>query len=269
MLFRPAFLVATLGVVSIWAVPVEAQTPSSPPEGTIASEMSAGDHGASAYGGLVDVTAVNTTLIAFDDDGRPVLDLRPEELLVLEDGQPVRLIGLEPGVGPSSDFAAGLEKNTDAALGATAAGGDQTPWRVVVYVGTELAGRFVLKGLCRETAESAARLTGLEISAAVVNVSEQSRGFHQGDLRVTAALGDLRATLNPLDLGEVRITLVVDVGKTSPFISHQEFPVEWGEVRDVWQYTSGFRWRKNAHRVAVVVEELVTSTWGAAVIELD
>ena len=54
-------------------------------------------------GGLIDVTAVATTLIAFDKDGRAVLDLRPEELLVLEDGEPVRLLALEPGLAPEKD----------------------------------------------------------------------------------------------------------------------------------------------------------------------
>jgi hypothetical protein len=67
----------------------------------------------------------------------------------------------------------------------------------------------------------------------------------------------------------MRITLVVETGAGSPFVSHQEFPIEWDDVGDNWQYGSGFRWPKNVHRIAVVVEELVTSTWGAAVIELD
>jgi hypothetical protein len=103
----------------------------------------------------------------------------------------------------------------------------------------------------------------------VVNISRPTKGLQTGDLRITAALQALRGTLQPLDLGEMRITLVVDTGSGPPFVSHQEFPIEWDDVGDNWQYGSGFRWPKNAHRVAVVVEELVTSTWGAAVIELD
>ena len=573
--FQSVFLAATVCAASILGVGAFAQAPLPPPEGTIASEMTAKTHDSSTYGGLIDVTAIDTTLIAFDADGHPVMDLRPDELLVLEDGQPVRLLGLEPGIGPSRAVMAGTGTPEAAqpppATGATA---EPTPWRVVVYVSTELAGRFVLHGLCRETADNAARLTalgpvdvvlanpsptlvteagrqpgdvedalnrladttsgattvdairnaftrdfkpgvgfdttytitqsspqavaakarasihrertiirgeldrmvswlqsqpptsrglllwmtggfdlnpsdfyiplvsqidpymaakmrtdyaalsleadvrqivevalaygwtvmplsathatfaygadvdgtgksqhhmgvgagsvdaqqsefqqvapnyplqimasatggemvinetqfesaldlisgaylvtyqadrpadgrlhhleirctrpgvrlrgrqyaasgslrgvsttrarrilagedltgGLEISAAVINVSRQSRGFRQGDLRITARLGELRATLKPLDLGEVRISLVVDVGESSPFISHQEFPVDWDEVNDVWLYSSGFRWPRNAHSVAVVVEELVTSTWGAAVVELD
>ncbi len=563
-----------MGFSSVWAVGASAQTSPPPPDGTIASEMQKQNPQSSAYGGLIDVTAVSTTLIAFDDDGHPVLDLRPDELMVLEDQQPVRLLGIEPGIGPEMVPADDVGSSALAQAAPAAATVDPTPWRVVVYVSTELAGRFMLEGLCRQTADNAARLTalgpvdivladpsptlmseagrrpedveealnrladntsgsttidairnaftrdfkpgvgfdtsytitqsspqavaakarasihrertiirgeldrmvawmqsqpptsrglllwmtggfdlnpsdfyiplvsqidpymaakmrtdyaalsleadvrqivevalaygwtvmpvnasratfsygadvdgtgksqhhmgvgagsvaaqqsdfqqvapnyplqvmakatggevigntnqfgraldlisgaylvtyqadrpadgrlhrleircsrpgvrlrgrqyaasgslrgvsttrarrilegedltgGLEISAAVVNISQQAKGQRQGDLQVTAALGELRGTLKPLDLGEIRITLVVDVGNGSPFISHQEFPVEWDEVRDVWQYGSGFRWPKNADRVAVVVEELVTSTWGAAIVELE
>lgn len=571
--FASALLAATVCLSSVPAVGVFAQTAPSPPKGTIASEMQERPAGASRYGGIIDVTAISTTLIAFDADGRPVLDLRPDELMVLEDGQQVRLLGLEPGTGPPSAATAD-QAGVDGAQPPPTTATMENPWRVVVYVSTELAGRFVLQGLCRQTADNAARLTalgpvdlvlanpsptlvneagrrpddvanalnqlakqtsgsttvaairnaftrdfkpgvgfdtaytitqsspqavaararasihrertiirgeldrmvawlqsqppasrglllwvtggfdlnpsdfyiplvsqidpymaakmrtdyaalsleadvrqivevalaygwtvmpvnatrstfaygadvdgtgksqhhmgvgagsvaaqqsdfqqvapnyplqimasatggemiaspdqfgpaldlisgayhvtyqadrpadgrlhrleirctrpgvrlrgrhyaasgslrgvsstrarrildgediagGLDISAAVVNVSRSSRKYHEGDLRVTAALGGLRATLSQLDLGEVRITLVVDVGRASPFISHQEFPVEWDEVQNIWEYSSGFRWPRNAHRVAVVVEELVTSTWGSAVVDLD
>lgn len=550
-----------------------AQVPPTPPVGTIAAEMQDQPGGSSPYGGIVDVTAVSTTLIAFDAEGHPVLDLRPDELLVLEDQQPVRLLGLEHGIGPvTASVSGGQARETVQPQPATTV--EATPWRVVVYVSTELAGRFVLRTLCRQTADNAARLTalgpvdvvladptpilmteagrrsedvevalsrlahdasgattidairnaftrefkpgvgfdvsytitqsspqtvatraraaihrertiirgeldrlvawlqsqppasrglllwmtggfdlnpsdfyiplvsqidpylaakmrtdyaalslesdvrqvvevalaygwtvmpvnashatfaygadvggtgksqhhmgvgsagvdqqqgdfqqvapnyplqimagatggeliandrqfvaaldlisgaylvtyqadrpadgklhpleirctrpgvrlrarqfaasgslrgvsttrarrlltgedlggGLGISAAVVNISRPTKGLQTGDLRITAALQGLRGTLQPLDLGEMRITLVVDTGSGPPFVSHQEFPIEWDDVGENWQYGSGFRWPKKAHRVAVVVEELVTSTWGAAIIELD
>jgi hypothetical protein len=144
--------------------------------------------------------------------------------------------------------------------------------------GVRLRGRqFAASGSLRGVSTTRARQAlagedlagGLDISAEIVNISRPAKGFQAGDLRVTAALGELRGTLRPLDLGEVRITLVVEVGSGSPFVSHQEFPIEWDKVQDSWQYGSGFRWPKNAHRLAVVVEELVTSTWGATVVELD
>ncbi len=552
---------------------LSAQVPPTPPAGTIAAEIQDRHDETSTHGGVVDVTAVSTTLIAFDANGHPVFDLRPDELLVLEDYKPVRLLGLEHGVGPVTASAPGAPTR-ETSRPRPAAKVDATPWRVVVYVSTELAGRFVLRTLCRQTADNAARLTalgpvdvvladptptlmseagsraedveaalnrlaheasgattvdairnaftreftpgvgfnvsytitqsspttvaakarssihreraiirgeldrlvawlqsqppasrglllwmtggfdlnpsdfyiplvsqvdsymaakmrtdyaalslesdvrrvvevalaygwtvmpvnaihttfaygadvpgtgksqhhlgvgagsvdaqqsdfqqvapsyplqimagatggeliannnqfgpaldllsgayfvtyqadrpadgklhpleirctrpgvrlrarqfaasgslrgvsttrarrvlggedlagGLGISAAVVNISRPTKGLQAGDLRVTAALEGLRGTLQPLDLGEMRITLVVDTGSGSPFVSHQEFPIEWDDVGESWQYGSGFRWPKKAHRVAVVVEELVTSTWGAAVIELD
>ncbi len=84
----------------------------------------------------------------------------PDELLVLEDDEPVRLIGLEHGAGPVTAPATGGE-TPGAAEPPPPAVADATPWRVVVYVSTELAGRFVLQTLCRQTAENAARLTAL------------------------------------------------------------------------------------------------------------
>ncbi len=57
-----------------------AQVAPTPPAGTIAAEMQQ-QAGSSGYGGVVDVTAVSTTLIAFDDDGHPVLDLRPRRVV--------------------------------------------------------------------------------------------------------------------------------------------------------------------------------------------
>jgi hypothetical protein len=547
-----------------------AQSPPKPPPGTGSGGMQETPGGPTSFGGLIDVTAVNTTLIAFDADGRPVLDLRPDELLVLEDGQPVRLIGLEPGHGPRA-AGPGDEPSLEHPPTAPA---DETPWRVVVYVSTELAGRFVLHTLCRQTAGNADRLTALgpvdvvladpspkilteadqqpdevrasltqladsasgattidqirssftrdfkpgvgfdisytvtqpspqaiaakarssiyrertivrrelgrmvawlqsqppvarglllwmtggfdlnpsdfyiplveqvdhylaqkmhtdyqalsldedvrrlvdvalaygwtvmpinatkttfaygadvegtgksqhhmgtgsgvvdaqqgdfqqvapnyplqivahatggelvvndnqfvialdqiagaylvtyqadhpadgklhrleirctrpgvslrgrqfaasgslsgvaatrgqrilsgedlegsfDVSAEILNVSRGANGLNVGDLRVTANIGGLRATLKPLDLGEVRVTLVVEMKDGSPFVSHQEFKISWDDVSEVWRYGVGVRWPKNARRAAVVVEELVTSTWGAAVVDLE
>ena len=141
--------------------PAGAQNASDPPPGTVAADMKARKDTARVGGGLIDVTAVATTLIAFDKDGRAVLDLRPEELLVLEDGEPVRLLALEPGLGPLSE-AQGTEDGETIPTTTTAATMPPSkPWRVVVYVSTELAGRFVLRELCQRTAGEATRLTSL------------------------------------------------------------------------------------------------------------
>jgi hypothetical protein len=110
---------------------------------------------------------------------------------------------------------------------------------------------------------------GLEMSAAIMNIARADKGLRAGDLRISAQIGDLRAALRPLDLGQVRVTVVVEVENGPPFVNHQEFKIQWDEVLDSWQYGAGFRWPKKAHRAAVLVEELVTSTWGATIVELD
>jgi hypothetical protein len=80
------------------AVHAVAQTVPEPPAGTIAAEMKERVGSPASRGGLIDVTAVSTTLIAFDKNGQAVLDLRPEELMVLEDGEPVKLLALDAGL---------------------------------------------------------------------------------------------------------------------------------------------------------------------------
>jgi len=147
-----------LVLVLALALPVGAQSVSDPPAGTLAAEMKAQKDRPSPHGGLIDVTAINTTLIAIDKQNHAVLDLRPEELLVLEDGEPVHLLGLIPGLGPEEET-----RSLSTSLGDDYAGPNSVvqPWRVVVYVGTELAGRFILPNLCRRTAAEANRLTDL------------------------------------------------------------------------------------------------------------
>jgi hypothetical protein len=152
---------ALLLLIFSGAALVGAQSAPEPPPGTIAADMAARQETRRVGTGLIDVTAVTTNLVAFDKDGRAVLDLRPEELLVLEDGEPARLLALEPGraaeaesPGANSRAEADIEWAEVSAL-------DVADWRVVIYVSTELAGRFVLPKLCRQTAAEASRLTGL------------------------------------------------------------------------------------------------------------
>jgi hypothetical protein len=39
-------------------------------------------------------------------------------------------------------------------------------------------------------------------------------------------------------------------------------------MADQWQFSTDIKWPRKAVRMAVVVEELVTSTWGATTVEL-
>jgi len=108
----------------------------------------------------------------------------------------------------------------------------------------------------------------LAMNADIHNISKAPRGQQIGDLLVSADLGELRHTLSPVNLGEMRITVVVEVANRSPFIHHQEIAVDWNEMDDVWQFGADIKWPKNASRLAVVVEELVSSTWGASIVPL-
>ena len=106
------------------------------------------------------------------------------------------------------------------------------------------------------------------MTADIQNISKAPKGQQIGDLFVSADLGELRHTLSPVNLGEMRITVVVEVANRSPFIHHQEISVDWNEMDDTWQFGADIKWPKNASRLAVVVEELVSSTWGASIISL-
>ena len=143
------------------AVHGAAQSAPEPPAGTIAAEMKERADSPVSSGGLIDVTAVNTTLIAFDKDGRAVLDLRPEELMVLEDGQPVKLLALDPGLAAKGNETIRAPVTSNAGTTIEGPQVSAQPWRVVIYVSTELAGRFVLPTLCRRTAGEATRMTDL------------------------------------------------------------------------------------------------------------
>jgi hypothetical protein len=110
---------------------------------------------------------------------------------------------------------------------------------------------------------------GLNLSATVKNIARSRKGQKIGDLGLTADLGKLRLLLRPLALGRIRVTLVVEIQGGAPFVDHQEIDINWDRMEDVWRFTAGLKWPKSAKRVAVVVEELVSSTWGAATIDLS
>jgi hypothetical protein len=108
----------------------------------------------------------------------------------------------------------------------------------------------------------------LVMSADVHNITRAKKGLRLGDLDVNADLGRLRPLLGPLDLGQIRVTVVVEIENGSSFIHHQEIDIDWGQMANQWQFRTDIRWPKKAKRMAVVVEELVTSTWGATTVEL-
>ncbi len=108
----------------------------------------------------------------------------------------------------------------------------------------------------------------LAMTAEVSNVTKTSKGHRLGDLDVTADLSDLRPALSGLDLGRMRVTVVVEIEKGPPFVHHQEMDLNWSEIGELWSFVAGVNWPKKARRMAVVVEELVSSSWGASTVTL-
>jgi hypothetical protein len=108
----------------------------------------------------------------------------------------------------------------------------------------------------------------LAMSAEVSNVTVGAKGHRLGDLGLTADLSELRPMLESANLGRMRVTVAVEIEEGSPFIHHQELDVDWGKTSDVWNFVAGVSWPKKAKRMAVVLEELVSSTWGGAQVEL-
>jgi len=108
----------------------------------------------------------------------------------------------------------------------------------------------------------------LALTTGILNIAKAEKGRRIGDLGVRVDLGELRDLLSPLDLGKMRVTVVVEIYEGSPFIEHQEIDLHWDRMEDVWSFSAGLKWPKKARRMAVVVEELVSSTWGASVVSL-
>lgn len=106
------------------------------------------------------------------------------------------------------------------------------------------------------------------VSASVVNIARGGHGKRIGDLVLTADLGELKTALSPLALGQMRVTVVVEMANGAPFVFHEEVNLDWRQVEQVWKYTARLDWPKTARSLAVVAEELVSATWGATTIPL-
>lgn len=106
------------------------------------------------------------------------------------------------------------------------------------------------------------------LSAKVVNVTRQGNGKRVGDLILSTDIGALSAALSPLGLGEMRVTVVVEMENSAPFVHHEEIKLDWRRIGQVWNYTARIDWPKKARSLAVVAEELVSATWGATTVPL-
>jgi len=114
--------------------------------------------GAAVGESRVEVTAVNVLISARDSNGRPVVDLGPEEVEVKEDGQPVRVLGLQrlPGVGAAAPTPAAAEPQVTRP---TPTPSTQVP--VAVYLDRSLSSSAELQTAMSALAERSQWLTSL------------------------------------------------------------------------------------------------------------
>jgi hypothetical protein len=121
---------------------------------------------AGVFSGSVDVTNVSVLIRATDENGRPVTNLKADEVEVREDGVPAVGIAIDPFV-PEGEGAAPAAQRAPAAGSATSSAGSPAP-RVTIYVQADLLDRgqieWALKGLKGE----AKRLVGLGPVSVVV-----------------------------------------------------------------------------------------------------
>ncbi len=66
----------------------------------------------------------------------------------------------------------------------------------------------------------------------------------------------------------MRLTVVVEMATGAPFVYHEEVGLDWRLVARVWRYTARLSCPKQARNLAVVAEELVSSTRGATTVPL-
>jgi hypothetical protein len=108
----------------------------------------------------------------------------------------------------------------------------------------------------------------LDMAADVRNISGAKKGLRSGDLDLIADLDELRTVLRAAALGRMRVTVIVEIEDRAPFVHHREIDIDWEGVGTSWRFSAGIKWPRKATRMAVVVEELVSSAWGASVVAL-
>jgi hypothetical protein len=136
--------------------------------------------------------------------------------------------------------------------------------------------RYAVSGSLRGVAATRATrvLAGEEIRGAldmevdVFNITGAERGMRSGDLDLKADLNELRSVLSAAGLGRMRVTIMVEIEDDTPSVHHRELEIDWDSVGTSWRFSAGMKWPRKATRMAVVVEELVSSLWGASVVPL-
>lgn len=166
------------------------------------TEVPAGPGSGQQFGGEIDVTVVRINVVALNAKGEPITDIKASELKVLEDGQPVEVLSLDPSL------MAAIAGGTDSAE--THEGGAPTiratPWDIVIYASSELSGRFQLPELLRRVAGEAARLT--ELGPVSVVMADPDPWLVVENVRRPDRLADSLETIASQTFGQSKIELI-------------------------------------------------------------
>ncbi len=195
---------------------------------------------ASVAGSRIEVTAVNVLISARNPDGEPVVDLASDDVEVLEDGQPVRVLGLQrlPGAAIAS-VASGQAGEMPAAAAPPIA---STQMPVAVYVDRSLSSSAELKTGVGALAERSQWLTSLgpvDVVVADTDVTTVLEGATDASA-VEQTLSSLAAhSSGQHAIASIRNRFVRDIRKTPNRFSSDLNEVDDREQSPVAQLQAG------------------------------
>ena len=120
------------------------------------------DAPAGRFDDRVDVTAVELMIDVRDKKGKAVGGLGPEDFEVLEDGQPVEVIAVDPPTEPRWVIASAGHLTRAQRQAST------NPWRVLIYIEGRLTDAKAVENAARALAKQATELTDLGLVEVVV-----------------------------------------------------------------------------------------------------
>jgi hypothetical protein len=138
---------------------------------------------------------------------------------------------------------------------------------------TITAPKLVLSGTAEGESELRARgiLSGekggdLPIALTLTATPQPQAGKKRaGEFLVRVDLGGVKGVLDALGSARLRVSVAVEIQGGEPFITHDEKQVDAAGGLPGWEYRAPITWPPEARRLAVVVEELASGAWGAAV----
>ena len=113
-----------------------------------------------------------------------------------------------------------------------------------------------------------AKKDAIPVTADVSDEERLDGGRTKGRLVVSADFAAIAEALERVGPPRARVTVAVEIPGKTPFVSHEDVPIEHSGEGSVWYYEAGITWPREATRVSVTVEELGTGLAGGAVAAL-